>query len=144
MIIDYSPFEKAIKQLEKSVYFYRSDLAEENWELKEQFRAAIIQAFEYTYELAYKMIRRQLGEIVANPAELKEINFIDLMRNAKEAGLIKDVPVFRVYREMRNITSHTYNADKAEDIVAVIDSFIVDMRYLLSELEKRNSGIDAD
>lgn len=142
MVIDYSPFEKAISQLEKSVSFYNSKMAQESDELKEQFRAAVIQAFEYTYELAYKMIRRQLEQIVPNPSELKEMNFMDLIRSAHEAGLIQGVPDFRIYREKRNITSHTYDEDKAVEIVDVINPFIQDMRFLLNELKKRNKNGD--
>ena len=143
MKIDYSPFEKAVAQLQKSLDFYNSQMAKENQDLKEQFRAAVIQAFEYTYELAYKMIRRQLAQIVPNPSELKEINFIDLMRNAQEAGLIREAPDFRQYREKRNLTSHTYDAEKAAEIITIIVPFLDDMRYLLRELEKRNSIADA-
>jgi nucleotidyltransferase substrate binding protein (TIGR01987 family) len=139
MKIDYTPFEKAIAQLEKSVGFYNSEMADENYDLKEQFRAAVIQAFEYTYELAYKMIRRQLEQIVPNPAELKEISFMDLIRTGKEAGLVREAPNYREYREKRNITSHTYDEDKAEEIISVIDPFLQDMRFLLNELKKRNN-----
>jgi nucleotidyltransferase substrate binding protein (TIGR01987 family) len=138
--IDYSPFEKAIAQLEKSKGFYHSKMAEENDDLKEQFRAAVIQAFEYTYELAYKMIRRQLAQIVSNPAELKEMSFMDLIRTGKEAGLVREAPDYREYREKRNITSHTYDEDKALEIIAVIDSFLQEMRFLLYELKKRNGS----
>lgn len=139
MKIDYSPFEKAIAQLEKSIGFYNSEMAEENDDLKEQFRAAVIQAFEYTYELAYKMIRRQLERIVPNQAELKEMNFMDLIRTGQEAGLVREAPRYREYREKRNITSHTYDADKAMEIISVIDPFLHEMRFLLNELKKRNS-----
>jgi hypothetical protein len=72
--------------------FYHSEMAEEHDALKEQFCAAVIHAFEYTYELAYKMIRRQLAQIVANPAELKEMSFMDLIRTGKEAGLVREAP----------------------------------------------------
>lgn len=116
-------------------------MAEENNDLKEQFRAAVIQAFEYTYELCYKMIRRQLEQIVPNPSKLKEMNFMDLMRNAKEAGLISEAPNFRIYREKRNITSHAYDEDKVVEIISVIDSFLQDMLFLLNELKKRNDNI---
>ena len=142
MRIDYSAFEKAITQLEKSVRYYRSDMGERDADMKEQFRAAVIQAFEYTYELGNKMLRRQLAQIVTNPSELKELNYLDLVRTAKQAGLIRDVPHFRVYREMRNITSHTYDEDKALEVVAVIDPFLADMHMLLDELRKRNKGED--
>jgi nucleotidyltransferase substrate binding protein (TIGR01987 family) len=138
MTIDYSAFEKAIRQFEKSVGFYRSDMAEENDDLKEQFRGAVIQAFEYTYELAYKMIVRQLGQIVPNRAILKEMSFLDLIRTAREAGLVKEIANYREFREKRNITSHTYDENKAFEIISVIDSFLEEMHHLIDELKKRN------
>jgi nucleotidyltransferase substrate binding protein (TIGR01987 family) len=138
MKIDFSPFEKAISQLEKSVSFLNSEMAAENTDLHEQFRAAVIQAFEYTYELAVKMIRRQLEQIVANPAELREMNFMELIRTAHEAGLVREVPPFKIYREKRNITSHTYDADTAEEILTVVNDFSGDMRFVLEELRRRN------
>jgi len=136
--LDTSTFERALAQLEKSYDYLHSDRAREDSDLREQFRAAAIQAFEYTYELAVKMIRRQLGQIVANPAELREMAFLDLMRTAVDAGLIREAPPFRVYREMRNMTSHTYDSERAEEVVAVIDDFMHDLRFLLEELRKRN------
>jgi len=140
MKIDFSPFEKALGQLEKSLNYYYSEMAENDSDLKEQFRAAVIQAFEFTYELAYKMIRRQLAQIVPYPAELKEMNFMDLIRDANEAGLIIEAPHFRIYREKRNITSHTYDENKAAEIISIIGMFLNDMKYLLNELKKRNDG----
>ena len=138
MNIDYSPFENAIGQLEKSLSFYNSDLARENLELKLQFRAAAIQAFEFTYELAIKMIRRQLGRIVASPSELKEMAFMDFIRTAFEAGIVRDVMPFRLYRDRRNITSHTYDAAKADDILTIMVDFVRDMHFILDELKRRN------
>ncbi|MFH1562249.1 MAG: HI0074 family nucleotidyltransferase substrate-binding subunit [Nitrospirota bacterium] len=141
-MIDYSAFNKALAQMEKSLTFLNSELSQNNPELCEQFRAAVIQAFEYTYELAIKMIRRQLGQIVANPAQLREMDFMDLVRTAFEAGIVREVPLFKVYREKRNITSHTYNENKADDVLSVIDSFLQDMRFLQNELRRRNCEAD--
>ena len=138
MKIDYSALEKAIGQMEKSRGFLHSEMAKKNKDLYEQFRASAIQAFEHTYELALKMLRRQLEQIVANPPELREMAFMDFIRTAYEAGLVLDVPAFKIYREKRNITAHTYDADKAEDILEILDSFLRDVRYLRDELKKRN------
>ena len=138
MKIDVSVFEKAIRQIEKSRTFLRSDMAQKNAELYEQFRAAAIQAFEYTYELSLKMIRRQLAQIVDNPSELREMAFMDFIRTAYGAGLVCDVSAFKIYREKRNITAHTYDAGKAEAIIEVLDSFLRDVHYILEELKKRN------
>ena len=142
MKLDYSSFESAVGQLQKSFDYLHSNLAHEDSDLREQFRAATVQAFEFTYELAIRMIRRQLAQIVANPDSLREMDFADLMRDAATAGVIRDAPAYILYREMRNRTSHTYNAEQAEETVANMDSFLQDMRFLLKELEERNRETD--
>ena len=106
--------------------------------MRAQFRAATIQAFEFTYELAVKTIRRQLAQVVANPEALRMIDFADLMRDAADAGLVRDAPSWMRYREMRNRTSHTYDADRAEETVTAMDEFLSDMRHLLDALGERN------
>ena len=138
MKIDFTALELAIKQLEKSRAFLHSEMGRTNKDLYEQFRAATIQAFEYTYELVLKMIRRQLEQIAANPSELREMVFMDFIRTAWEAGLVRDVPAFKIYREKRNITAHTYDAEKAEDIISVADPFLRDTHFVLQEFKKRN------
>ena len=135
-------FEKSLGQLEKSLSYLKSELARNDEELRKQFRAASIQAFEYTYEQSVKMLRRQLEQILANPGELREMAFMDLIRTAAGAGLVKDVAAFRVYREMRNITSHTYDENKAEEIISVLDQFVRDMHFILFELGRRNNETD--
>jgi hypothetical protein len=40
---------------------------------------------------------RLFEQIVPNPSELKEMNFMDLIRSAHEAVLIQGVPDFRIY-----------------------------------------------
>jgi nucleotidyltransferase substrate binding protein (TIGR01987 family) len=138
MKLSTTSLEKALGQLETSFSYLNSELAREDSRLRVQFRAATIKAFEYTYELAVKMIRRQLTQISANPSELSEMTFMDLIRTAANAGLVGDVPAFRIYRDKRNITSHVYNADKAEEVVSVISRFITDVRFLLDQLKERN------
>jgi nucleotidyltransferase substrate binding protein (TIGR01987 family) len=137
-MLDYSPFESALAQLDKSLGYLNSNAARGDTELRRQFRAATIQAFEFTYELAMKMIRRQLAEIIPNPAELPRMPFMDFIRTAADAGLVREAPPFRIYREKRNITSHTYNEDRAEEVVANLDQFVADMRFVLTELKRRN------
>ena len=138
MKLDYSSLANAVAQLQRSFDYLHSDLARKDAGLREQFRAATIQAFEFSYELAVRMIRRQLAQIVANPDELREIDFADLMRDAADAGIVRDAPSYMRYREMRNRTSHTYNAERAEETVAAMDEFLSDMRLLLKELGERN------
>ena len=88
------------------------------------------------------MIRKQLAQIVANPDALREMDFADLMRDAANAGIIRDPPSYMRYRELRNATSHTYNAEWAEETVDAADEFLRDMRFLLQELRERNRETD--
>ena len=64
----------------------------------------------------------------------------DQFRAAAEAGLVGDVSQFHAYRETRNITSHSYNRQKAERIVSGLPQFAVDIGNLLEELEARVTG----
>ena len=138
MKLDYSSLEDAVAQLQRSFDYLHGDLASTDSGLREQFRAATIQAFEFTYELAVKMIQRQLAKIAANPDALREMDFTDRMRDAADAGIVRDALPYTRYRELRNRTSHTYDADRAEETVSVIDEFLRDVRFLLQELQKRN------
>ncbi len=143
MRLDISPFEKALGQLEKSLSYLHSELAAGDADLRAQFRAATIQAFEYSYELGLKMLRRQLEEIALNPAEIREMVFMDMIRTGAEAGLVLDVPGYRVFREKRNMTSHTYDEAKAEEVLAVLEDFVKEMHFLRDELKRRNESSEA-
>jgi nucleotidyltransferase substrate binding protein (TIGR01987 family) len=139
MPLDLSSLREALRALETSLRYLRSDLAEDPG-LADQFRAAAIQAFEFTYELAFKFMKRQLEEIVAVPSSVDEMTFMQVVRAAAEAGLVSDVSRFREYREARNITSHSYDRTKAERIAAELPRFAVDVADLLARLEARNHG----
>ena len=66
------------------------------------------------------------------------MTYMQLIRSAAESGLVTDVSRFKDYRDKRNITSHTYDPAKAEEIVGILDGFLIDVRFLLDELERRN------
>ena len=83
------------------------------------------------------MIRRQLEQIVGVQEDLRHMNFADFIRTAAEA-LIPDVKRFLRYRQARNLTSHTYDENKAEEVISVLNDFISDVHFLLNELSKRN------
>jgi nucleotidyltransferase substrate binding protein (TIGR01987 family) len=142
MKLDLTVLEKALAQLEQSLSYLHSDLAARDAGLRAQFRAAAIQGFEFTYELSVKMIRRQLAQISAVPAELAEMAYKDLIREAADAGLLVDPEGFFLYREIRNITAHTYDEAKAERVLGVLEAFRKDVLVLLKELKRRNHAGD--
>ena len=136
-MLDLSSLRDALAALQVSLRYLESDLASDPG-LRDQFRAASIQAFEFTYELAFKFMKRQLEQIVPVPAAVDEMSFMQVVRAAAEAGLVADVSSFHQYREARNITSHSYDRQKAQRIVAELPRFAQDAAFLLSQLEARN------
>ena len=50
MSLDLSPLEDAVSQLEEALEIYNSDIILRDSRFKRHLRAAVIQAFEFTYE----------------------------------------------------------------------------------------------
>ncbi len=92
MILDLSAFHKALASLARAIA--RSRQAPED----EELRDAVIQRFEFTFELAWKTIKRQLEQEVAEPASVDRLAFHDLLREAAERGLLSDVEAWMEYR----------------------------------------------
>lgn len=134
MILDLSALEKATASLKRAVERSR------NTPVDEELRDAVIQRFEYTYELSWKMIRRQLELLHPTPVEISQMAYKDLIRTAVEYGLIEDAERWFEYRRMRNITAHTYDEEKAREVHGVALGFQNDAEALLQELKKRNAA----
>ncbi len=135
-----SPLAAAIAELLKNAGLPGSAIAREHPELIGTFRTAAIKSFEYAYELGIRLIRRRLESMAATPAEIEQMEFKTLVRTAAEKGLIDDPVAWLLFREKRNITSHTYDETKSLDVLGVIPQFIGRAQFLL---ERLNSPRDA-
>jgi len=100
--------------------------------------AGVIQNFEFVYEISVKMLRRQLEAEADTPAEIDQAGFRDLLRLAAEKGLISDVEAWFGFRQMRNITAHTYDHAKAQQVYQGTQAFLTHARQLLLQLEARH------
>nr|WP_315197240.1 nucleotidyltransferase substrate binding protein [uncultured Aquabacterium sp.] len=100
--------------------------------------AGVIQNFEFVYEISVKMLRRQLEAEADTPAEIDQAGFRDLLRLAAEKGLISDVEAWFGFRQMRNITAHTYDHAKAQQVYQGTQAFLTHARRLLLQLEARH------
>ena len=102
-------------------------------------RDSVIQRFEYTYSLALKMIKRYLETNALTQDEVDSFSFNDMIRVANENGLLlTNLEIWNKYREKRNITSHTYDVQKAIEVISVVNDFYKDVDYLLKQIQKRN------
>ena len=104
----------------------------------EQIRDGLIQRFEFTYELSYRMLSRYLKVIAASPDEIEWTPFADLIRTGNAQGLLRgDWPAWRRFREMRTRTSHTYDNKVASQVAAAIPAFLEEAEHLYAELQRR-------
>jgi len=81
------------------------------------------------------MLRRRLEMDALNASEVDFANFRDVLRIAAEKGLIDNVQDWFGYRQMRNITTHTYDHQKAQQVFQGTQAFMMDARRLLARLE---------
>ena len=144
MRLDLTPLDDAIAQLEEALEYHGSDLASRDPALKLHLRAAAIQAFEFTYELSFKMIKRHLEQASENPARFDEMSFSAIMREALPAGFVQsELSIWKEYRKLRGTTSHTYDKDKARVVFESVPDFLREARYLRDQLQQRNDSLDA-
>ena len=143
MRLDLTPLDDAIAQLEEAIEYHGSDLASRDPALKLHLRAAAIQAFEFTYELSFNMVKRHLEQVSPNPAELDRMSFKAIMREAFRRGLVQsEVSIWDKYRALRGTTSHTYNAGKAQMVFESLLDFLREARFLRDQLRQRNESLD--
>lgn len=133
MTLDFSSFEKALASLQQVLT--RSAGAPGDDDLRD----ACIQRFEYTYELAFKMLKRQLEQELPSSEELDHLPFKEIIRIGAERGLISEPERWFDYRDKRNITSHTYDEQKAREVYGVLDDFAADATDLLARLTSRHA-----
>ena len=133
-IIDFSTLRKALSQLEEALVFWQA--RDDADPLKPHLRAAVIQAFEFTYELSVRMLRRELAERAQSADSVTDLSFNDLLRKAADAGLMTDPIAWRTWRAMRNSTSHTYDEPKADEVALAAREFAPVAAALLSKLQR--------
>lgn len=132
MTLDLTSLENALAQLGTSLDFHASDMAKKDPRLALQFRAAAIHAFEYSYDLSFKMLQRYLKEFDGSPETVMQLPFRDLIRMGAEKGFIEEPTLWFAYRELRNATSHTYSDKKAEQVFSEIPHFKQEADRLLA------------
>lgn len=128
----FSNYQKALKQLQEAVAL------SEQRELTNLEKQGLIQAFEYTHELAWKTLKNFL-EHQGSTQTLYGSK--DTTKEAFSAGLIQDGEAWMKMIQSRNLTSHTYDETTVEQIVEMIlDSYIFSFEALnetLLELRKQ-------
>ena len=100
-------YDNAIEKLNKSL---EKDIKED-----ELYLDAIIKRFEFSYELAWRLMKRFLSYEGVDAQSPRAV-----IREAFNNGLINNPNVWLDMLEKRNLSSHTYNQETAETIYKFI------------------------
>jgi len=131
--LDFSSLRNALARLADGYQRYQTDVSDI------QIRDGLIQRYEFTYEISHKMLKRHLEMTAANPEAFDALPFADLIRTGNEQSLLKsDWSAWKIFREMRAKTSHTYDEDIAQTVVKVIPAFIEEIEFLVQQLDQRH------
>jgi nucleotidyltransferase substrate binding protein (TIGR01987 family) len=122
-----SHYKKALSRLRSAVELSGQ---RQLTDLEEQ---GIIQAFEFTHELAWNTLK----DFLDSRGEQGLYGSRDVTRVAFRKGLLKDGQTWMNMIKSRNLTSHTYNEEVARAIsTAIINEFFPEFEELLETLDK--------
>ena len=127
----FANYNKALQQL---------SLFMEKGELNEMEVQGLIQCFEYTYELAWNMIK----DFYESQGETDIQGSRDAIRLAFKRGLIEAGEIWMRMVKSRILTSHTYNEEVAEEISKAIckeyHSEFIELQKIFRGLEKKEQN----
>lgn len=120
-------FSKALSQLAEAV-----DLAGQR-ELSKLEKQGIVQAFEFTHELAWNTLK----DFLENRGAQNIYGSKDATREAFKAGLIENGETWMDMIKSRNQTTHTYDeAIVAEIVNAIMSSYFAEFNVLQTRMSK--------
>lgn len=92
----------------------------------------IVKRFEFTYEMAWKAIKRLL-DFMGIQAQYPRICF----KEAYAQGIIDDENVWLEMIEMRNLSAHVYDESEIAEVLDKLDTFVKAFVRLEENMQKR-------
>ena len=114
----FARFQSALKRLSEAIFQYEN-LADETEVVKSMMRDSIVKRFEFTFELAWKVMK-----------DYAEYNGYDDMANsprnairlALQMGIISDTAWMSML-ESRNTMAHVYDEEEADSIIDELSNY---------------------
>lgn len=143
----FSNYSRALDKLQQSVEYIRKEfvdgndktVAEQGLEsvLDEMLKEGLIQRFEYTHELAWKVMK----DYVEYQGATNVSGSRDAIREALQMNLIDLGEVWMDMLLSRNKTSHTYNDETANEIYhKILKEYFPELIKFRITMEERLSG----
>jgi nucleotidyltransferase substrate binding protein (TIGR01987 family) len=123
-------FENATKRLGEILVRYQKDVTDDG------IRDSVIQRFEFTYSITLKTLSKFLIKHSFTSDDVTQMSFNDIIRTVNQLGLLKsNLEQWTIFRNMRNMTSHTYDENVAKQVVSVVPKFYEEVCFLLETLK---------
>jgi nucleotidyltransferase substrate binding protein (TIGR01987 family) len=136
----FANYRKALIKFNQAVKIVKSTSDEtQGTELEEVIKEGLIQRFEYTHELAWKVMK----DYAEYQGRYETKGSRDATREAFQMKLINQAESWMDMIESRNYTSHAYDEETAEEIIDAIISVYADL-FNIFEIKMRSliSGQD--
>ena len=142
--VKYHALSKALESLHKAIVFFDRvkniqdiPLLGTHEDIYQASRDSVIQRFEFSIELFWKFLRIFLEEVKRLP--LESIAPCDIVRSASQIRLISeaDAQLCIDMIKSRNLTSHIYKEEIAEQLVHDIPIYYKLMKKLLRTMEPK-------
>ncbi|MBF0621732.1 MAG: nucleotidyltransferase substrate binding protein [Magnetococcales bacterium] len=139
MALELNSLQKAVASLGRSVAVALSSEKMDAFDsdTQEAIKAGVIQNFEFTYELCWKLMKRWLAHNVGE-TYVDGVTRRELFRLSAEYHLIRDVDLWMDYHKDRNRTSHTYDEETAAEVFNSATEFYHEAKKFQAEITKRN------
>ena len=124
-MIDYTNFQKALKNLEESWLEYQAiDYSKDSERLVLLKRMGLIKTYEMGYETLKKTLYRYLVD--AGESDIPSLSK-PLFTSANENGLLPSpMEQWIKYIDIRNSTAHEYGIEKIDELIELLPDFIDD------------------
>ena len=102
------------------------------------YRGSALKEFEIVLEQTGRLLRQALS--YQTEKSTKSLSYKDVFRQAVTSMLISPEEAERwfEYRDLRNESAHEYGQDMANQLIEVMDKFVVDARKLLTAIGERD------
>lgn len=133
-------WQQRFKNFQRAFFLLREAMENDLNTLNQLEKEGIIQRFEYTFELAWKVLKDKME---FDGLELNQISPKAVVRQAFAAKYIKDADTWLRMIGDRNLMSHTYDFSKFEIVIVSIKNDYLPMLdewhfQLLTELANDN------
>jgi nucleotidyltransferase substrate binding protein (TIGR01987 family) len=137
--LDISALKKAAQAFENALVFAGKVEAKPSNEREfyefETASAAVIQHFEFSYELCWKTMKRFIEMDIGSEADI--LTRKDIFRISAEKRLINDFDRWVEFQRARNRTSHVYDEEVANEVYQIAKTFADYLQKFVKTIEQR-------